>query len=242
MTSWEFPAEGPVDLQVRIPAGSIAVTATPTQTISVRIDSDDSTDSNGAARVELSAGELTITAPDRRRLLGRSPGLDVAVIVPPGSRCGAVTASADITCRGDLGGLRARTASGDVTAGRVLGETEVSTSSGDVRLERCVRAWVKSVSGDIWVGGADGGVDSQSVSGDIHIGGVTVGEITANTTSGDITITVVPGTGVRLDLSTLSGDASSELRHDDDDGADGPADATLTCRSISGDVTLRRAV
>jgi hypothetical protein len=242
MTSWEFPAEGPVDLHVRIPSGSIAVTATSTQTISVRILGDDGADGQAAAAgVEHQGRKLSITAPPRSRLLGGTPALDVTVTVPSGSCCSAETASADIGCLGELGGLRARTASGDVTAERITGETDVTTSSGDVRLQRCgAAARLKSVSGDIRVDAAGGDTESQTVSGDVHIGGVAAGRITANTASGDITVAVVPGTGVQLDLSTLSGGARSELEPEDGP-RDRAADASVTCRSVSGDVTVQRA-
>ena len=57
-------------------------------------------------------------------------------------------------------------------------------------------------------------------------------------TSGDISIAVTPGIGVYLDLSTLSGTVSSELEPTDESGG---ADMTLYCRTISGDVRIRRA-
>src|SRR5205085_1765393 len=74
-------------------------------------------------------------------------------------------------------------------------------------------ARVKTVSGTISIDPAGGDVDGQTVSGDVLIGGVAGGRVAVKTTSGDITVAVVKGTAVQLDLSTLSGDASSELDH-----------------------------
>lgn len=241
MPSWEFPAEGPADVHIRIPAGSVAVTAAPTPSICVAVEPADGfggSDLAGMTRVEYRTGRLDIAAPDDRRLFRRSASLDVRVTVPPGSGCTADTASADVRCAGELGALGVHTASGDVTAEQATGETDVTTASGDVRLDRCARTRVKTVSGDVLIGAAGGDVGAESISGDVQIGPVAAGRVTVTTTSGDITVAVASGTGVRLDLSTLSGDASSELDHG---GPEGAADATVTCRSVSGDVTVRRA-
>ena len=62
--------------------------------------------------------------------------------------------------------------------------------------------------------------------------------VEAKSTSGDIRVGVAPGIGVYLDLSTLSGTASSELDPADQSGG---ADMTLNCRTLSGDVLVTRA-
>jgi DUF4097 and DUF4098 domain-containing protein YvlB len=240
MPTWEFDAGEPTAAVIRVPAGSIHVNTTPARTVRVTIEPADGPGSADVlADVGYESGRLTVTFPDDQRLLRRrSAGFDVSVTLPQDATCEADTASADVECTGELAALTVRTASGDVHAGRVTGLADISSASGDVRLEQPGTARVKTVSGAISVDPAGGDVDGQTVSGDVLIGGVAAGRISVKTTSGDITVAVAQGTGVQLDLSTLSGEASSELDHGGE--AAGPADATVICRSVSGDVTVRR--
>jgi DUF4097 and DUF4098 domain-containing protein YvlB len=240
MSSWEFPAEGPITARIKLASGSVAVTAAPTQTVTVSISAPGRGGEDVAhlAVVDYHDGQLTVSGPEHSGLLRKSPGLDVAVTVPEGSALTVDTASADVHCAGELARLNASSASGDIQAERVTGISDVSTASGDVRVDRSGQVRVKSVSGDIQIDAVDGDATGQSVSGDIEISAVRTGEISVKTTSGDITVAVAAGTGVQLDLSTLTGDASSEL---EPEGQAGTADATVTCRSVSGDVIVRRA-
>jgi DUF4097 and DUF4098 domain-containing protein YvlB len=243
MTTWEFDAGETTAARIRVPAGSVRVVATPTPKIRVTIEPPGRPGGDGAedlAQVGYESGRLTITVPDDQRLLRRrSATFDVTVTLPPGATCEADTASADVVCTGELAALTVQTASGDVSAGPVTGLVDITSTSGDVRLEEPGSARVKTVSGDISIDPAGGDVDGQAVSGDVQISGVGAGRVAVKTTSGDITVAVVKGTGVQLDLSTLSGEARSELDHGGQ--ATGAADATVICRSISGDVTVRRA-
>jgi DUF4097 and DUF4098 domain-containing protein YvlB len=59
--------------------------------------------------------------------------------------------------------------------------------------------------------------------------------------SGDITIAVVAGIGVYMDISTLSGHVRSELDSESSSSsANGEPDLTLSCRTVSGDVVILR--
>jgi DUF4097 and DUF4098 domain-containing protein YvlB len=242
MPTWEFDAGGTTAARIRVAAGSIRVNTTPAQTIRVMIEpaGGSGDDADDLAEVGYESGLLTVTVPEDQRLLRSSTAsFDVSVTLPRGAACEASTASADVECAGELAALTVHTASGDVHAGRVTGLAEISSASGDVRLEEPGTARVRTVSGEISIDPAGGDVDVQTVSGDVQVGGVKAGRVAVKTTSGDITVAVVQGTGVQLDLSTLSGEASSELDHGGQ--AAGPADATVICRSVSGDVTVRRA-
>jgi DUF4097 and DUF4098 domain-containing protein YvlB len=240
MTSWEFPAEGPAEAKIRIASGTVSVTAASTETITVEIHSSrrHGRDADSLPTVEYHAGRLTITGPEQSRLLRQSPGFDVTVTVPRGSGCVIDTASGDIHCTGELDRLAANSASGDITAEQVTSKFDANTASGDVWLDTSGPAWAKTVSGDVRIEHPTAGVNCQTVSGDVKLGAVASGEISVKTTSGDIVVAVAAGTGVQLDLYTLTGDASSDL---EPEGQAGTADATVSCRSISGDVTVRRA-
>jgi DUF4097 and DUF4098 domain-containing protein YvlB len=168
------------------------------------------------------------------------------------------TASADISGIGELASLDARTASGDVTAALVSGPARVVTASGDVWLEevtgevaantasgdlRLLRAGgdvtVTTASGNVRIGSCGGSANARTVSGDVRIDGIGSGRPELNSVSGDVTIGVVPGASVYLDIFSLSGRVSSELGPAD---RDGEAELHVKCRSISGDVRVTRAV
>jgi DUF4097 and DUF4098 domain-containing protein YvlB len=235
MTSWEFPTTDPVDLQVRVPAGDMTVRAVATQTATVTLSGGERT--LDATRVEFDHGALSVIAPERLRL-GRTPDLDVTVEVPEGSSLLAHTASADVRCTGKLSALDVHTASGEVSAERVSGVTRVTTASGDVYVAQADEADLNGASGDVTIGQVSGPVTVRTASGDVRIDAASGSRTEAKSASGDIRIAVTPGIGVYLDLSTLSGTASSEL-----DPAEQSAGAgmTLSCRTLSGDVQVTRA-
>jgi hypothetical protein len=235
MTSWEFPVQGPVDLQVRIPAGSVRVLAVPTQTATVALDASDRL--IAATRVEFDHGTLSVVAPDRLAL-GSNAAVDVTVEVPENSSCAAHTASADVSCTGELSGLDVHTASGDVSAERVSGLARVATASGDVHVGEAAEANVETASGDVRIERASGVVTVRTASGDVWIAETTGRRAEVKSASGDIGVGVAPGIGVYLDLSSLSGTVSSELEPAEESGG---ADITVQCRTISGDVQVIRA-
>jgi hypothetical protein len=262
MTNWEFPCSGPVDIDIDSwPAGSVAVSGQPTQTITVEVTPanrrvDDALLSE--VRVTFDGTLLQITGPRGAISFRRRDALDVTVKAPAGSRCSAKTASADVSCVGELGALRASTASGDVTAATVTGELEVqtasgdvlvnsvgsdakvSTASGDVQLARIGgEAQISTASGDVILGQCASSVSAHTASGDVDLRAVSAGRISANSASGDLTVGVVPGISVYLDLASTSGDISSALAESDGDDS-GPA-VEIKCRTLSGDVRVRRA-
>ena len=240
MTSWDFPATDPVDLQVRVPAGDIVVRASDTQTATVTLEPNRPGGRAEryleATRVEFDQGALSVVAPDGS-WPGRGGSLDVTVEVPTGSSCLVHTASADVRCTGELSALDVHSASGDVRADRVNGAARVSTASGDVYVAEAAEADLESASGEVSIGQATGPVRVKTSSGDVRIAAASGGRTEAKSASGDIRVGVPPGIAVYLDLSTLSGTARSELEPaDESDGAE----MTLNCRTLSGDVVVTR--
>ena len=242
MASWEFPTSDPIDLQVRIPAGSITVTAVPTQVATVTLHPAHAGGKNekflDATRVEFDQGTLSVIAPERSGQ-GHSTSIDATVELPEGSSCLADTASADVRCTGELSAADIRTASGEVSAERVSGLARVGTASGDVHLGAASEINAETASGDLSIERADGDVAVRTASGDVQIASASGKRVDIKATSGDISVAVTAGIGVYLDLSTLSGTVSSEL---EPSGESGSADMTLQCRTISGDVQITRAV
>jgi DUF4097 and DUF4098 domain-containing protein YvlB len=265
MASWEFPGSDPIDVYIDIASGSIAIAAEPTEVTAVNLlparAGRDDDELIAQTTVKFSDGRLEIIGPKESGLRRHRSGIDVTVKVPPLSRCTAHSASSDIACVGQLGSLAANTASGDVTAAVVEGPVQLSVASGDVWLQealqgvtvnsasgdvRVLRAAgdisIECASGDIQVGTASGAVTAQSASGDVRIDCFESGVVDVNSVSGDVAIGVIPGVGVYLDVSSFTGDVSSELdRAGQDEGDDGDAEITVKCKTISGDIQITRA-
>jgi DUF4097 and DUF4098 domain-containing protein YvlB len=260
MTNWEFPVSGPITLDARLPAGDIRVTAAPTTTATVSLRSASSSKRGqqliDETEVTFDAGLLTVSVPERIRLLS-STSLDLVVELPAGSSARLRAASADVVCTGALGDLEVKSASGDVHAELVTGSVKVDTASGDIDLGEVggeVRVTtasgdtdiqhaggtvtMNSASGDLRLTRADSSAAARSASGDVQISSMVSGRADVSTVSGDIRVAVQPGIGVYLDLFAMSGDVSSDLAAA---GAEGDAALTLHCRSISGDVHVTQA-
>lgn len=179
------------------------------------------------------------------------------MITPPGTHVRVATGSATTALRGRLGhaeltsasgdiavdelaSLELRTASGDARVGTVAGRVRAASASGDLQVASAgTGLQVRSATGDVSVGDAGGDVSVNTASGDVSIDRVGEGAVQVTTVSGDSEVGVVPGLRVWLDLSSVSGRMESHL--DDDTAAgDGPAQLSLTLRSVSGDQRIRR--
>lgn len=261
MASWEFPGSDPIDMHINLPSGSIAIAAEQTDATSVSLlpsrPGRDADELIAEVTVEFSDGQLEVTGPKNLGLLRHRSGLDLTVKAPAGSRCTVRTASSDVACVGELGSLDAHTASGDVTAAVVDGPVQVTVASGDVWLEegtqgitvhsasgdvRVLRAGgdvtINTASGDIQIGTANGAVSARAASGDVRIERFENGVADVNTVSGDVTVGVTAGVGVYLDLSSFTGDIRSDLEPAEDDG---DAEVNVKCKTVSGDVRIRKA-
>ncbi len=266
MTNWDFPAADPVDISIDSwGSGSIVVAGEPTSTIAVEVvpshRSADVADLLAQVQVAFDDGQLSIRGP-RLGAFRRKQGLDLTIKVPQGSSCAAKTVSADLTAVGDLSALTMRTASGDLSAAAVAGDVTVHSASGDVLLETAggdmtintasgdIRArridgsaQINTASGDVVVGYCAGSLAARTASGDVRLDAVAAGEIELASASGDMTVAVVPGIGVYLDLASTTGDIRSDLDASDEDGGQDAASAAaqISCRTLSGDIRIRRA-
>ena len=191
---------------------------------------------------------------------GRTPSVGVRIRCPEDTDLDCATASADVAATGRLGNvelktasgdiavehvtaLRVQSASGDVRAATVDGEARLQTVSGDVRLGTVTGlASVTLVSGDFSIDDAHTDLSAKTVSGDQRIGSIREGEIKVQSVSGDVRIGVRPGTRLRIDANSTSGDVSSELDVKDtpSEGSSG-SEARLAAKTVSGDIEITRA-
>lgn len=168
----------------------------------------------------------------------------------------AHTGSGDIefeqTGRADL-----KTGSGDLKVDKIDGDTEVKTGSGDVVLgtvtgggratlgsgdfvARAIagRLTARTGSGDFVIGESGEELSVTTGSGDLLVKRVSHGTLRFKAGSGDISVGVVDGTAVFLDVMTGSGTVRSEL-----DGSEHPTDgptAELHVMTGSGDIAISR--
>jgi DUF4097 and DUF4098 domain-containing protein YvlB len=260
----EFPATSPLHLVVRLSSGSLEVTAEERESATVDVqpsdDRDASHDLAERTTVELRGDTLSVVTPNSTGgLLRRSGSVHIQVRVPVDGSVEVRSASADTTCRGrytraavdsasgDIfiehvtGDAAAHTASGKIRLIRVDGDLTASGASGDVRADRTGgRVDAKLSSGDLQIGDAASDVVAKTASGDIRIAAAGRGAVQVSTVSGDVGVGVRAGTGVWLDLSTVSGRTRNGL--DMAGGAPGEGhQLNLQVRTVSGDIDVHRA-
>lgn len=262
----KFTCDGPISVNVTLSAGSCVVTAEERDTALVSVtpykNDAKSKEAAEATDVDFREGRLTIRAPEGMTgwLFGKGGGgaISVSVKVPRGSSVTAKSSSASITYHGELEVVSAMTASGTITVERAA-EASVNTASGDLRVIECtgsVRgntasgdlqidhvggdANVKSVSGDVRISYAGRNVTAGSVSGDVIVNTITTGVGRLKTVSGSVSVGVASGTGVWMDLNTVSGTTSSDLAVGDMP-AESKANLELRVSTVSGNIDLFRA-
>jgi hypothetical protein len=265
MTRWDFPCSDPVDIAIdNWASGSIVLAGEPTDTVVVEVVPSPRSRSAAAldqVEVEFDDGQLFVRGP-RLGSFPRWSGLDLTIRTPVGSSCAAKTASADMSCIGEVSSVTMNTASGDLTASTVTGDVMARSASGDVLLDQVggdltahtasgdVRAnqvdgavRVNSASGDVTLGYCARSVTTKTATGDVQVGAVVSGEVELNSTSGDVEVAVVPGIGVYLELSSLSGTVRSDLDEVETADATGPGGPTveIRARTLSGDIHVTRA-
>jgi hypothetical protein len=263
MTTHHTPGE--LRLQIKVAAGLIETRTHDGDDTIVEIEPLDDRDSSRQAvekaRQELRGSELVIEVPEQSRFgfKGGDAQVRVSVDAPTGTHVSVRSASADARLLGELGsidgvsasgaliaeqvagGVEFKTASGDISVDTVGGDAKLNSVSGDVRLGSVAgRSSAKLVSGDVQIGQAGGDVRVDSVSGDARLQAVSRGETSVKSVSGDISVGVVAGTRVWLDVNSMSGDTSSDLDPSDPPSEKGES-LRLKASSTSGDVRITRA-
>jgi hypothetical protein len=210
--------------------------------------------------VEVGAGGMGFGVGPAWISFGRTPQVGVRIRCPEGADLECTTASADVAATGRLGevevktaagdvsveqvaGFRMQSASGDARAASVAGEARLQTVSGDVRLGTVTGSVSATlVSGDFVIDDAQRDLSAKTVSGDQRIGAIREGQISVQSVSGDVRIGVRPGTRLRIDANSTSGDVSSELDVKDtpSEGSSG-REARLAAKTVSGDIEITRA-
>jgi len=186
---------------------------------------------------------------------------DVEVTGPIGA-ADFTTASGDVVADDVAANLTARSASGGLTVGAVGGDLKVQTASGDLRCSSVAgRALFTTASGDIEMGAAAGQVEVKAssgavrlgelahgarvtnVSGDVRVLAIDEGTLHVRSVSGSVSVGVVRGVDLHVDVETMSGEVRSDIALDDTPGSTRKDTMVeLSVRSVSGNVEIERAL
>jgi DUF4097 and DUF4098 domain-containing protein YvlB len=263
---YEFPTPGPISIALRLGGGAATITAEERDTAVVTVEPYDKSDASRQqaenTRVVMQGDRLLIQQPEGSTWLWRRGSVRVTALVPVDSAFECSVASADVVVAGRWREGNANTASGDLEIGEVTGSLRVNTASGDVQVQSVGRdLQCRSASGDVEIGSVGGDASLTSASGDLVVhdtcgsamartasGEIELlrarrGEVRAQTASGDVQVSVLPGTGVYLDVHTLSGSTHSDLDVGEAPSGDVTSKSTLSVRvhTASGDVAVMRA-
>jgi hypothetical protein len=138
--------------------------------------------------------------------------------------------SGSIAAEETEGQLSVNTTSGDVDLEDHRGGLTVETVSGDVRADGALDSpRVESVSGDVELEGVSGSVDLRSISGELSARGDEEASITIESTSGDVAFSGELESGTPSRISNISGDVQVRLSD--------PGDMRLELTSMSGDLS-----
>lgn len=260
----EFDCPNPIPVAVKLAAGSLEIVAEARDTASVTVSPWDASDASREAAerttVEIRDGRLCVEAREGGPLwLLRRGRVRVDMRVPLDCPLAVKVASADVRCQGRYRDLDLNTASGDVAVEHVTGDVAVHSASGHVLVDRVDgRVRISGASGDITVtragGEVSGGTASgdltieeagasvrvTTASGDLRVGCLRRGTVNLKTASGDVSVGVARGTSVWLDVNTASGRTRHDLSMNGTPPTGGEPQLSLTIRTASGDVDIRR--
>src|SRR3954454_12767404 len=214
-------------------------------------------------RITASSGRIEVTAEARGDVVvdrgqehpmggvlevkGESAGVEMRV--PIGSDLIIGSHSGSVRLRGDLGSIRITTRSGSleiescaslaappgsgrVDVGRVTGDAHIKAANGRITLTDIGGTLtVTSVSGKVEVEQATGAVHATTVSGTVDVGMNSAADVRAESVSVRVKVGLPEGVRPSVSMKSVSGKCENETTDGDD--------CRVTCRSISGRITVR---
>jgi hypothetical protein len=183
--------------------------------------------SNAGSPYRLDGTTLTIDTS-----CGNNCSVSYEIKTPAGVNVRGKERSGDIRLDG-VGGTDLQLTSGDVTVANATGAVAVQATSGDIQvIDAKSSVKVHSTSGDIEANGVAGPVDIKVTSGDVHVELSAPNSVTAQSTSGDMWITV-PQSKYRVAAHSASGDEQIQGLV-----SDATAKNVIDVRVTSGDINV----
>src|SRR5919197_3871841 len=183
MRTETFVTPGPVEIELRVPAGRVETQTVDGEETVVELeplrDNDASAAAVETARVEMrerAAGGQHVIVEVRedhgsRFSFWRGAEVRARVSCPHSTALELSVASADVEARGRYSEAEISSASGDVDVEHVDGSASISSASGDIEVERIGgRARVSTASGDIEVERLEADAQVNTASGDVLVG------------------------------------------------------------------------
>jgi DUF4097 and DUF4098 domain-containing protein YvlB len=142
------------------------------------------------------------------------------------------------------GDLKVQTASGDLRCSSVAGRAVFTSASGDIEVGAAAgKVEVKATSGDVRLGELADGARVTNVSGDVRVLAIDEGTLHVRSVSGSVSVGVVTGVDLHVDVETMSGQVRSEIPLEDTPASPRrDALVELSVRSVSGNVEIERAL
>jgi DUF4097 and DUF4098 domain-containing protein YvlB len=247
----QWPVGDHPSLDIRVPVGTIEVTAGEAGLVQLDIDAADADE----FEIFKTGDRISVRHPSKWRMRGRNSR--ISALVPAGADVEVTSTSGEVRALGRLGTVRAHTASGDIEIGdaarvdvttasgqiacaTVDGTAAISSVSGDCTI-RCVggRLDATLTSGDLRIDECRSDVTVASTSGDVRVSRCAGSEISVRSISGDVRVGLPAGIRVEAELSTLSGKATLP------EPATSPVDGErrvvrLHLKTVSGDIRVDR--
>ncbi len=179
---------------------------------------------------------VTLTTPDgRRSTSNRDREERLELIVPRGVRLVISARSANVDVRDVSGDVEIHAVSGDIVLHAIGGRAIVETLSGDLEITDGVgdlRA--TTMSGDVSAYGIRGTTEVHTTSGSVALGIPRANRVQVESVSGDIKFDGMPSDAANFQLTTHSGDVTLRMP----DGAHGVLDVS----TFSGEITTNSAM
>jgi hypothetical protein len=182
----------------------------------------------------LSSVDYDVTVPPHCEVRAKAVSADV-IVRGTQAPVSVETVSGDVSLEQGAGSYGITTVSGDVVSRGLSGELALRTTSGDARItaSRLTSFNLNTVSGDVII-------ESPLIAGQHYF---------AKTVSGDLHVLVPEGTGVTVQMKSVSGSVKSELPAEiikagrrSWQGRINGGGATLEMQSVSGDLRIARGM
>lgn len=165
---------------------------------------------------------------------------DVHIALPEGSSVEVTTASGETDIIGNLATATVASASGGVRVADEVDSLDIKTASGDV-WSATVRENLTchSASGNIRCEGAGAKTKIRTASGTVKLTAEVPSDISIQTVSGNVNVTVARGLEVDVDATSVSGRLSSTMPLDSTAGGPSNTDVvSISARTVSGNVSI----
>ncbi len=205
-TSFSVPRNAVIDITVR--TGRLIVRGTDRTTAELRSDGAPYTLRASTVGVTISTGDDRGSSRSRSRNMSRySDDTRLELTVPRGVRLVIAATSADVDVQDIAGDVDVHAMSGDVTMRAIGGRSIVETMSGDLLLtEGGTGVRATTMSGDITLRGVKGDADVHTTSGDVVMSMLRVARVKAESVSGNLSFDGDVTDDAQLQLQTHSGE------------------------------------